>query len=154
MLYMLTRVCGARDWGHGLPLSAHLLGKLNALQVHHIFPKALLYKHGYSQPDVNSIANFCFLTQGTNLDISAKEPVYFKEIEEKYPGALASCCQPTDFYLEMCLGLVETAVNPLLKTRLAELLTKLVTEKSLGGIACGRQKILLLVMLYHGKEGL
>ena len=97
MLYMLTRVCGARDWGHGLPLSAHMLGKLNALQVHHIFPKALLYKHGYSQPDVNAIANFCFLTQGTNLDISAKEPaLYFKEIEEKYPGALASQWIPMD----------------------------------------------------------
>ena len=100
MLYMLTRVGGARNWGDGLPLSAHLLGKLNALQVHHIFPKALLYKHGYSQPDVNAIANFCFLTQGTNLDISAKEPVlYFKEIEEKYPGALASQWIPMDHAL-------------------------------------------------------
>src|SRR6266566_3205912 len=54
----------------------------------------------------------------------------------------------------MCPGLVETAVNPLLKTSLGELLTKLVTEKSIGRIACGRQKILLLVMLYHGKERL
>ncbi len=97
LLYMLTRVGSARNWGDGLPLSAHLLGKLNALQVHHIFPKALLYKHGYSQPDVNAIANFCFLTQGTNLDISAKEPaIYFREIEEKYPGALASQWIPMD----------------------------------------------------------
>jgi len=97
LLYMLTRVCRARDWGDGLPLSAHMLGKLNALQVHHIFPKAVLYKYGYPQADVNAIANFCFLTQGTNLDISAKEPViYFKEIEEKYPGTLASQWIPMD----------------------------------------------------------
>jgi hypothetical protein len=100
MLYMLTRIGSARDWGDGLPLSAHMLGKLNALQVHHIFPKAFLYKHGYSQSDVNAIANFCFLTQSTNLDISAKEPViYFKEIEEKYPGALASQWIPLDHTL-------------------------------------------------------
>src|SRR6266567_333817 len=100
MLYMLTRVRSARNWGDGLPLSAHLLGKLNALQVHHIFPKAILYKHGYPQADVNAIANFCFLTQGANLDISAKEPViYFKEIEEKYPGALASQWIPMDHAL-------------------------------------------------------
>ena len=100
MLYMLTRVRSARNWGDGLPLSAHLLGKLNALQVHHIFPKAILYKHGYPQPDVNAIANFCFLTQGANLDISAKEPIiYFKEIEEKYPGALASQWIPMDHTL-------------------------------------------------------
>ena len=100
MLYMLTRVRSARNWGDGLPLSAHLLGKLNALQVHHIFPKAILYKHGYPQPDVNAIANYCFLTQGANLDISAKEPViYFKEIEENYPGALASQWIPMDHTL-------------------------------------------------------
>jgi len=97
LLYMLTRVEGARDWGDGLALSAHMLGKQNALQVHHIFPKALLYKYGYLQNDVNSIANYCFLTQGTNLDISAKEPVvYFKGVEENYPGALASQWIPMD----------------------------------------------------------
>jgi hypothetical protein len=97
LLYMLTRVGSARNWGDGLPLSAHLLGKLNALQVHHIFPKAILYKHGYSKFDVNAIANFCFLTQETNLEIGAKEPIiYFKEIEEKYPGALASQWVPID----------------------------------------------------------
>jgi WD40 repeat protein len=97
MLYMLTRVCDARDWGDGLPLSANLLGRVNALQVHHIFPKALLYKHNYRQSDVNAIANFCFLTQGTNLDISAKKPaIYFKKIEEDFPGALASQWIPMD----------------------------------------------------------
>lgn len=97
LLYMLTRVGSARDWGNGLPLSANLLGKQNALQVHHIFPKALLYKHGYSKLDVNAIANFCFLTQDTNLDIGAKEPaLYFLKIEEDWHGALASQWVPMD----------------------------------------------------------
>lgn len=97
LLYMLTRVCGARDWGNGLILSAQMLGKLNALQVHHIFPRALLYKHGYAQSEVNAIANFCFLTQDSNLGISDQEPsLYFKKIEERFPGALASQWIPMD----------------------------------------------------------
>ena len=44
MLYLLTRVGNARDWGTGLPLKADLLGKNSGLQLHHIFPKAQLYK--------------------------------------------------------------------------------------------------------------
>ncbi|MDP9372678.1 MAG: DUF262 domain-containing protein [Chloroflexota bacterium] len=97
MLYLLTRVYGARDWGTDLPLSANLLGKLNTLQLHHIFPKARLYKHGYSRPEVNAIANFCFLTQDTNLAISDRDPAeYFEEVERRHPGALASQWIPTD----------------------------------------------------------
>lgn len=97
MLYLLTRVYNALDWGSGVPLSANMLGKLNALQVHHIFPKALLYEYGYQRADVNAIANFCFLTQGANLDISDSNPeVYLGEIEARYPGALASQWVPQD----------------------------------------------------------
>ncbi len=97
MLYLLTRVCGALDWGSGVPLSANLLGKLNALQVHHIFPKALLYDHGYQKAEVNAIANLCFLTQGTNLAISDSRPeVYLAEVEKRFPGALASQWVPLD----------------------------------------------------------
>jgi len=97
MLYLLTRVCGALDWGSGVPLSANLLGKLNALQVHHIFPKALLYEHGYQKAEVNAIANLCFLTQGTNLAISDSRPeVYLAEVEKRFPGALASQWVPLD----------------------------------------------------------
>ena len=44
MLYLLTRMGEARDWGTGLPLKASLLGKMSRLEVHHIFPKAQLYK--------------------------------------------------------------------------------------------------------------
>ncbi|HEU5330445.1 MAG TPA: DUF262 domain-containing protein [Thermomicrobiales bacterium] len=97
LLYLLTRVYGARDWGTGLPLSANLLGKLSTLQVHHIFPRALLYKHGYNRAEVNSLANFCFLTQTTNLDISDTPPaIYFAQVEAMQPGALASQWAPLD----------------------------------------------------------
>src|SRR5690606_11064930 len=86
-----------RDWGTGLPLKHHLLGKMSQLEVHHIFPKARLYKHGYSRSQVNAVANFCFQTKDTNLNIGAKRPEdYFVEIEAKHPGALASQWIPSD----------------------------------------------------------
>ena len=52
LLYMMTRACHAQDWGTGVELSAYLLGHLSRLQIHHIFPKALLYKHGYKKAEV------------------------------------------------------------------------------------------------------
>lgn len=97
VLYMLTRMGEARDWGTGIPLKASMLGKMNKLEVHHIFPKAKLYKKEYSRSQVNSLANFCFLTKETNLSISAKYPEeYFEEVESKHPGALASQWIPMD----------------------------------------------------------
>ena len=97
LLYLLTRVGEARDWGTGIPLKANLLGKVNRLNVHHIFPKSVLYKAGYSKTQVNAIANFCFLTQETNLDISDTPPErYFLKVERQFPSALASQWIPMD----------------------------------------------------------
>lgn len=97
VLYLLTRMGASRDWGTGLPLKANLLGKMSKLEVHHIFPKAQLYKRDYSRPEVNALANFCFLTKDTNLDISDTLPeVYFPQIEAAHPGALASQWIPDD----------------------------------------------------------
>lgn len=97
LLYLLTRARGARDFGSGLELRAEMLGKLNSLQVHHIFPKALLHKAGYERGQVNAIANFCFLTQNTNLMVGKRTPEdYFAEAEEKHPGVLASQWIPED----------------------------------------------------------
>lgn len=87
LLYMLTRVCKAKDWESGIELSRHLLGHLNSLQVHHIFPKSLLYSHGYSRYEVNAIANFTFLTQETNLLVSNRNPAeYLEAFEQNHPG--------------------------------------------------------------------
>ena len=97
VLYLLTRMGQARDWGTGLPLKASLLGKMSQLEVHHIFPKSQLYKSEYKRPEVNALANFCFLTKDTNLDISDRLPsAYFQEIETAHPGALASQWIPMD----------------------------------------------------------
>ena len=97
MLYFLTRVGEARDWGLGVPLRANMLGKMNRLEVHHIFPKAQLYKRGFKRPEVNALANFCFQTKSTNLNISDRLPEhYFPEIEAAHPGALDSQWIPKD----------------------------------------------------------
>lgn len=97
VLYMLTRMGEARDWGTGLPLKADLLGRMNRLEVHHIFPKAQLYKRNYRKSEVNALANFCFLTKDTNLVISDTLPeVYFPKVEAAHPGALASQWIPND----------------------------------------------------------
>ena len=87
VLYLLTRMGGARDWGTGLPLKASLLGKMSRLEVHHIFPKAKLYKHKFKRAEVNALSNFCFLTKDTNLSISDRLPEeYFPEIEAAHPA--------------------------------------------------------------------
>lgn len=100
VLYLLTRMGESRDWGTGLPLKASLLGKMSRLEVHHIFPKAQLYKatgYDFRKPEVNALANFCFLTKDTNLKISDRLPEeYFPEVESRHPGALASQWIPDD----------------------------------------------------------
>ncbi len=91
VLYLLTRMGSAQDWGDGLELKAGMLGKMSKLEVHHIFPKSRLYKAGYSKPQVNALANFCFQTKETNLNIGSRLPEeYFPRIEQKHRGALAS----------------------------------------------------------------
>jgi hypothetical protein len=125
LLYTLTRVGQARDWGTGLPLKRGLLGKLSRLQVHHIFPKAILYETGHSRDEVNAVANFCFLTQDSNLEISAQPPEkYFQRVESSHPGALASQWIPSDpalwrtdrylDFLEARKALLAAAANRLL----------------------------------------
>ena len=97
MLYLLTRVENARDLCSGLTLKESLLGKMSRLEVHHIFPKALLYKHGYKKDQVNAVANFCLLTKDCNLEISNRDPAeYFPLCEARNPGALASQWIPTN----------------------------------------------------------
>lgn len=97
LLYMLTRAWKARDWDSGVELSSHLLGNLSRLELHHIFPKALLNRRGYSRPDVNALANFTFLTQETNLMISDHNPAeYLEQFITKQPGAVESHWIPMD----------------------------------------------------------
>ena len=97
LLYMLSRVNHAKDWDTGIKLSNHMLGTLSRLELHHIFPKSLLYKKEFERHEVNALANFTFLTQETNLKVSNRKPAeYFREFVEKQPGSVESHWIPMD----------------------------------------------------------
>ena len=97
LLYILTRVTGARDLQNGLRLSHGMRGYLGKLHVHHIFPKKRLYDAEYTRSQVNALANFCLLTAGSNWNIGAADPAeYFVAAEKANPGVLKSQWIPQD----------------------------------------------------------
>ena len=97
VLYLITRTRQAKDWRTGVELQLEHLGKMQRPEVHHIFPKAQLYKAGYTRPLVNAVANYCFQSKETNLWISDRLPEdYFREVRENLPGALESQWIPMD----------------------------------------------------------
>lgn len=97
LLYLLTRVNHARDFGSGVELTHSLLGKNSTLEVHHIFPKHRLYEAGFNKSQVNSLANYAFLTKETNLEISNRFPSdYLAEYYKKHPGTIESNWIPVD----------------------------------------------------------
>jgi len=110
-------VGGAKNLCDGTELKTSLLGKGAELEVHHLFPKAVLYDAGYAKPQVNALANLCFLTSACNKWIGAACPAeptkylkgkhdpdlyhagrqgYFAFLEEKNPGVLESQWIPMD----------------------------------------------------------
>ncbi|MCR5351096.1 MAG: DUF262 domain-containing protein [Bacteroidales bacterium] len=97
LLYLLTRTGHSCDWGTGIELKGSLLGKNSSLEIHHIFPKAVLYEAKKSKAIVNALANYAFLTKETNLDISDRYPDdYLPEYISRCPGAVESHWIPMD----------------------------------------------------------
>ena len=130
LLYMMTRSARAKDWGTGDELSSHLLGRMSALEVHHIFPKAMLYKNGASKKEANALANFTFLTKDTNVQVRDRNPAeYLKDYAEKNPGVIESHWIPMDRelwkpenysrFLEARRELLAQAANDFLQSLLA-----------------------------------
>ena len=96
LLHIMSRVGGARDWGTGRALPDHEPGAGTALELHHIFPKAYLRKHGFSANDANNFGNLAFQTRDTNLGIGNRPPSdYMPEVAAHQPGALESQWVPT-----------------------------------------------------------
>ncbi|MCL2046622.1 MAG: DUF262 domain-containing protein [Oscillospiraceae bacterium] len=97
LLYLLTRVNHAKDWDTGIELSNALLGRFSTLEVHHIFPKSLLYAHGYTKSQVNALGNYAFLTKETNLKITNRYPIeYVPELSSRHPGVIESHWMPIE----------------------------------------------------------
>lgn len=97
LLYMMSRIEDARDWGTGNRLRHHSLGNSTNLELHHIFPKAYLRRNGISPKDANNMGNIAFQTQETNRSIGSRPPAeYMPEIAAKWPGTLESQWIPMD----------------------------------------------------------
>ena len=105
MSLVLAKAHGAIDWFNGLSLASPD-GDSYRIHSHHIFPQSELYRNGYSSNShvdrqlVNAIANRAFLTGQTNLSLGNRLPEdYLPEVEERFPGALASQFIPADTQL-------------------------------------------------------
>ena len=102
MTLILAKAHGAVDWFNGIPLDAPA-GDRFGIHSHHIFPSSALYKHEFSSASyldrqiVNAIANRAFLTGPTNMSLGSRLPEdYLPEVEDLFPGALASQFVPMD----------------------------------------------------------
>jgi len=55
--------------------------------IHHIFPRGYLKKHGMTRGQYNQIANYVYMQSETNIQIGDKAPsIYFNEIREQTQG--------------------------------------------------------------------
>ncbi len=76
-MFLAFRAAGAKDWHSQLKIDLDHSGTHHRLQFHHIFPKAVLRKAGYSPREADDIANLCFISGKTNRRISDKEPANY-----------------------------------------------------------------------------
>jgi hypothetical protein len=94
LTYAAARRAGAKDWFTGVSLSKQVVGVDHQVEVHHVFPKALLKREGVSRHDRDEIANLAFLAAKPNKAISSKLPAdYLSKIPV---DRLKSQCIPTD----------------------------------------------------------
>ena len=68
------RSAGAKDWHSNLTIALDHSGVQHRLQLHHIFPKAVLSKAGVISREADDIANLAFIGGRTNRVISDKPP--------------------------------------------------------------------------------
>jgi hypothetical protein len=60
---------------------------LNRSDVHHVYPKEYLKKHGLSRGKYNQIGNFVLAQSEINIAIGCKAPeIYFRELAEQCAG--------------------------------------------------------------------
>lgn len=58
----------------------NVLKTVNRNEFHHIFPKKYLQDNGLNTKEINSLANFCFLSSGDNQKIKNKSPMIYKTL--------------------------------------------------------------------------
>jgi hypothetical protein len=97
MTYAAARRNGAKDWFKGIALAKDVAGQDHEIQVHHIFPKAILKHAGVSRHDRDEIANLAFLAAKPNRQISSQPPaMYLPKIANKHTDRLQAQYVPMD----------------------------------------------------------
>lgn len=97
MTYAVARKRDAKDWFRGIGLGTDVVGADHEVQVHHVFPKALLKEAGISRRDRDEIANLAFLAARPNRQISKRPPdQYLAEIAAEHADRLEAQCIPMD----------------------------------------------------------
>lgn len=126
MTYAAARKREAKDWFRGTALETDVVGDDNQIQVHHIFPKALLTERRVPKKNRDEIANLAFLTARPNRQISKQPPEqYLAEIAGQHRDRLEAQCIPMDRglwkldrfddFLAARRELLATAVNNLIE---------------------------------------
>ena len=75
-LFLAFRAAGAVDWATHLVISPKHKGKADAIEFHHVFPKAYMKRErpDVDSRDVDDIANLAFIGAKTNKTISDSSP--------------------------------------------------------------------------------
>jgi len=84
LIFVISRKRNAQDWFTGTVLSSTNVGPEHKLELHHIFPKAVLKASGdFKSHEIDDIANVAFLSQKANRTILKSKPEdYLRNIEE------------------------------------------------------------------------
>ncbi|MBK7057120.1 MAG: hypothetical protein IPH52_19145 [Leptospiraceae bacterium] len=83
LVFAICRNKKAKDWFTGTNLSSNNLGNENQIELHHIFPKAVLKETEIQSELIDDLANIAFLSSKANKEISKSLPnIYLKKIEQ------------------------------------------------------------------------
>jgi hypothetical protein len=97
LTYVVAKKRKAKDWFKGIALGRDVAGEDHQIEVHHIFPKALLREMGVPRRKIDEIANLAFLMARPNKQISNREPIeYLSDIAEKHPNRLTAQSVPIE----------------------------------------------------------
>ncbi len=96
VLFAVVRRRHAKDWFRDVELNSTNVGPADQLELHHIFPRTLLRKHGYSHREIDDLANIAFLSQKGNRTVQSTEPVNYIEKFKIDPKRLRDQFLPMD----------------------------------------------------------
>jgi hypothetical protein len=121
-MFLAFKDAGATDWNSHLEISLDHAGMQHRLQFHHIFPKAVLSKAGYTPREADDISNLAFIGGKTNRVISDKQPKdYFIDLIQKNG---TDCFKKQEIPLDDHL-LITDAYKEFLKIRRQKIVSKI-----------------------------